>query len=115
LFIAGSWMKAEGKKNPAPLSVRGSLGVFRFFSSYLDMPSARTSVGNQQYGYEGNQQRAASPQQAVNRQQTVEFGGAAAVIAMRHGADAKTRLLKMSIVSCERCAFNARQRARIWH
>jgi len=53
------------------------------------MPSARTSVGNKEYEYEGNNERAASLQQAVNRRETVHFGGAAVAAALRHETDRK--------------------------
>ena len=49
------------------------------------MPSARTSVGNEEYEYEGKEERAAGLQQAVNHRETVHFGGAAMAVALRHG------------------------------
>jgi hypothetical protein len=82
---------AEGTKKPRiRYRVRGSLGVFRF--SYLPghMPSARTSVGNKEYEYEGNKERAAELQQAVDRRETVSFGDAAVAVALRHVTDRKT-------------------------
>jgi D-serine deaminase-like pyridoxal phosphate-dependent protein len=65
--------------------------VFSGFS-YLPghMPSARTSVGNKEYEYEGKKERAASLQQAGNRHETVSFGGAAVAVALRHVTDRKT-------------------------
>ncbi|KQZ79468.1 hypothetical protein ASD55_01835 [Rhodanobacter sp. Root561] len=48
------------------------------------MPSARTSVGNEEYEYEGKKERAASLQQAGNRQETVSIGEAAVAVALRH-------------------------------
>jgi hypothetical protein len=64
--------------------------VFSGFS-YLPghMPSARTSVGNEEYEYEGNNQRAASLQQAGNRRETVSMGDAAVAVALRHVIDRK--------------------------
>ena len=53
------------------------------------MPSARTSVGNKEYEYEGNKERAASLQQAGNRHETVSFGDAAVAVALRHAIDRK--------------------------
>jgi len=50
------------------------------------MPSARTSVGNKEYEYEGKKERAAELQQAVDRRETVDFGGAAMAVALRHGS-----------------------------
>ena len=49
------------------------------------MPSARTSVGNKEYEYEGNNERAASLQQAGNRRETASLGDAAVAVALRHG------------------------------
>jgi hypothetical protein len=54
------------------------------------MPSARTSVGNKEYEYEGKKERAASLQQAGNRHETVSFGDAAVAVALRHVIDRKT-------------------------
>ena len=54
------------------------------------MPSARTSVGNKEYEYEGKKERAASLQQAGNRRETVSFGDAAMAVALRHVIDRKT-------------------------
>jgi hypothetical protein len=51
------------------------------------MPSARTSVGNKEYEYEGNKERAAELQQAVDRRETVHFGDAAMAAALRHAID----------------------------
>ncbi|WP_426701738.1 hypothetical protein ACPPVV_01610 [Rhodanobacter sp. Col0626] len=79
---------AEGTKKPRiRYRVRGFLGVFRF--SYLPghMPSARTSVGNKEYEYEGKKERAASLQQAGNRRETVSFGDAVVAVALRHVID----------------------------
>jgi len=56
------------------------------------MPSARTSVGNKEYEYEGKKERAASLQQAGNRRETVSFGDAAVAVALRHVIDRKTVL-----------------------
>jgi len=56
------------------------------------MPSARTSVGNKEYEYEGKKERAASLQQAGNRRETVSFGNAAMAVALRHVIDRKTVL-----------------------
>jgi hypothetical protein len=53
------------------------------------MPSARTSVGNKEYEYEGKKERAASLQQAGNRRETVSFGDAAMAVALRHVTDRK--------------------------
>jgi hypothetical protein len=53
------------------------------------MPSARTSVGNEEYEYEGKKERAAELQQAVDRRETVHFGGAAMAAALRHVIDPK--------------------------
>jgi hypothetical protein len=50
------------------------------------MPSARTSVGNKEYEYEGKKERAAELQQTVDRRETVDFGGAAMAVALRHGS-----------------------------
>ncbi len=50
------------------------------------MPSARTSVDNKEYEYEGKKERAASLQQAGNRHETVSFGDAAMAVALRHGS-----------------------------
>ncbi|WP_157598744.1 hypothetical protein [Rhodanobacter sp. Root561] len=76
---------AEGIKKPRiRYRVRGSLGVFRFFYLPGHMPSARTSVGNEEYEYEGKKERAASLQQAGNRQETVSIGEAAVAVALRH-------------------------------
>jgi hypothetical protein len=50
------------------------------------MPSARTSVGNKEYEYKGKKKRAAELQQAVDRRETVHFGGAAMAVALRHGS-----------------------------
>ena len=50
------------------------------------MPSARTSVGNKEYEYEGKKERAASLQQAGNRRETISFGDAAVAVALRHGS-----------------------------
>ena len=49
------------------------------------MPSARTSVGNKEYEYEGKKERAANLQQGADRRETVHFGGAAVAVALRHG------------------------------
>ena len=54
------------------------------------MPSARTSVGNKEYEYEGKKERAAELQQAVDRRETVHFGDAAMAAALRHVIDRKT-------------------------
>jgi len=52
------------------------------------MPSARTSVGNKEYEYKkADNERAASPQQAGNRRETMGFGGAAGAAALRHAID----------------------------
>jgi len=53
------------------------------------MPSARTSVGNEEYEYESKKERAASQQQTVDRRETVHFGGAAMAVALRHAIDPK--------------------------
>ena len=53
------------------------------------MPSARTSVGNKEYEYEGKKERAAELQQAVDRRGTVHFGDAAMAAALRHETDPK--------------------------
>jgi hypothetical protein len=93
---------AEGTKKPRiRYRVRGSLGVFRF--SYLPghMPSARTSVGNKEYEYEGNKERAAELQQAVDRRETVHFGDAAMAAALRHETDLKALRTVASTVSFE--------------
>jgi hypothetical protein len=52
------------------------------------MPSARTSVGNEEYEYKkaGNE-RAAKPQQAGDRRWTMAFGDAAVAVALRHVID----------------------------
>ena len=60
------------------------------------MPSARTSVGNKEYEYEGDKERAASLQQAGNRHETVPFGNAAVAVALRHVADRKTVRYRLS-------------------
>ena len=62
------------------------------------MPSARTSVGNEEYEYEGKKERAAELQQAVDRRETVDFGDAAVAVALRHGADRKPAWRAMSTV-----------------
>jgi hypothetical protein len=62
------------------------------------MPSARTSVGNKEYEYEGKKERAASLQQAGNRRETVSFGDAAVAVALRHGTDRKPACRAMSTV-----------------
>ncbi len=46
------------------------------------MPSARTSVGNKEYEYEGKKERAANLQQIGNRHETVVFGDAAVAVAL---------------------------------
>ncbi|WP_139350521.1 hypothetical protein [Rhodanobacter sp. B04] len=51
------------------------------------MPSARTSVGNKEYEYEGKKERAASLQQAGNHHETVVFGDAAVAVALRHATN----------------------------
>jgi len=51
------------------------------------MPSARTSVGNKEYEYEGNNERAASLQQAGNRRETISLGDAVVAVALRHGTE----------------------------
>jgi hypothetical protein len=51
------------------------------------MPSARTSVDNKEYEYKGKKERAAKLQQAGNRRETVGFGSAAGVVALRHATD----------------------------
>jgi len=56
------------------------------------MPSARTSVGNKEYEYEGKKERAANLQQAGNRRETVPLGDAAVAVALRHVIDRKTVL-----------------------
>jgi hypothetical protein len=53
------------------------------------MPSARTSVGNKEYEYEGKKERAASLQQAGNRRETISLGDAAMAVALRHVIDRK--------------------------
>jgi hypothetical protein len=53
------------------------------------MPSARTSVGNKEYEYEGKKERAASLQQTGNRHETAVFGDAAVAVALRHVTDRK--------------------------
>ncbi|WP_139350802.1 hypothetical protein [Rhodanobacter sp. C01] len=53
------------------------------------MPSARTSVGNKEYEYEGKKERAANLQQAGNRRETVVFGDAAVAVALRHVIERK--------------------------
>lgn len=80
-------MRAEGNKKPravAGAGFFGSLQVTFYLPGY--MPSARTSVGNKEYEYKGNNQRAGELQQTVNRRETVHFGGAAMVVALRHGS-----------------------------
>ena len=79
---------AEGIKKPRiRYRVRGSLGVFRFFYLPGHMPSARTSVGNKEYKYKGNKERAASLQQTGNRRETVSTGDAVVAVALRHAID----------------------------
>jgi len=59
------------------------LGVFRFVSySPGHLPSARTSAGNKKYEYK--KKEAAKSQQAVDRRETIHFGDAADVVALRH-------------------------------
>ena len=53
------------------------------------MPSARTSGGNKEYEYKGKNERAAKPQQAVDRRKTGHFGNAAVAVALRHVVDPK--------------------------
>ena len=53
------------------------------------MPSARTSVGNKEYEYEGKKERAASLQHTGNRRETVVFGDAAVAVALRHVIERK--------------------------
>ena len=53
------------------------------------MPSARTSVGNKEYEYEGKKERAANLQQTGNRHETVVFGDAAVAVALRHVIERK--------------------------
>lgn len=53
------------------------------------MPSARTSVGNKEYEYEGKKERAASLQQTGNRHETVVFGDAVVAVALRHAINRK--------------------------
>jgi len=48
------------------------------------MPSARTSVGNEEDEYERKKKRAAQLQQAVTRRWTDHFGAAAGAAALRH-------------------------------
>jgi hypothetical protein len=60
------------------------------------MPSARTSVGNKEYEYEGKKERAANLQQPASRQQTVRVGDAAGVAAGRHETDRKPCLHELS-------------------
>jgi hypothetical protein len=60
------------------------------------MPSARTSVGNKEYEYEGKKERAASLQQAGNCHETVSFGDAAVAVALRHVIDRKTVRCRLS-------------------
>jgi hypothetical protein len=89
------------KKTRARFRVRGSLGIFRLLLGYLEnMPSARTSVGNKEYEYKGKKERAAK-QQAIDRRETVRFGGAAGVAALRHDTDRKRCLGSMSTVNFE--------------
>jgi hypothetical protein len=51
------------------------------------MPSARTSVGNEEYEYKGKKERAAKPQQAGNRQEAIRFGDATVAVALRHAIE----------------------------
>ncbi|WEN15790.1 hypothetical protein PY254_03710 [Rhodanobacter sp. AS-Z3] len=60
------------------------------------MPSARTSVGNKEYEYKDNNQRAASLQQAGNRQKTVSIGDAAVAVALRHEIETTAVRLALS-------------------
>ncbi|MEO8998939.1 MAG: hypothetical protein ABI227_05645 [Rhodanobacter sp.] len=62
------------------------------------MPSARTSVGNKEYEYEGKKERAANLQQAGNRHETVVFGDAAVAVALRHVIDRKLCLYGLSSI-----------------
>jgi hypothetical protein len=63
------------------------------------MPSARTSVGNKEYEYEGKKERAANLQLAGNRHETIVFGDAAVAVALRHVTDRKPCLCGLSTVS----------------
>jgi len=48
------------------------------------MPSARTSVGNEEYEYKSKEKRADDRQQRSDRRGTVGIGGAAMAVALRH-------------------------------
>ncbi len=95
-------MGTEGNKKPRAVAGAGFFGSLQVIS-YLPghMPSARTSVNNEEYEYKGKKERAANRQQARNRRETVRFGGAAMVVALRHETD-HTRVQNCaSTVSCE--------------
>jgi hypothetical protein len=95
--MAPLWAAPRAQKNPASVTGCGVLWVFSGFSHLPGhMPSARTSVGNKEYEYEGNKERAASLQQAGNRQETVSIGEAAVAVALRHVIDRKRCLCRLS-------------------
>jgi len=61
------------------------------------MPSARTSVGNKEYEYEGKEKRAASLQQAGNRRETISLGDAVVAVALRHVIERTAVQMDLSI------------------
>jgi hypothetical protein len=80
-------MGAEGNKKPRAVVGAGFFGNLQvIFYSPGNMPSARTSVGNKEYEYEADEEHAADLPQAVDRRETVHFGGAARAVALRHGS-----------------------------
>ena len=90
------------KKTPPPLLGAGFFGNLQvvILATWIT-PSARTSVGNKEYEYKDKKERAAQLQQAVDRQKTVRFGGAAGVAALRHVTERKRCVCGLSTVCFE--------------
>jgi hypothetical protein len=90
------------KKTPHPFPGAGFFGNLQVCCLVTWItPSARTSVGNKEYEYKGKKERAAKLQQAVDRQETMRFGGAAGVAALRHVIDRKRSVCSLSTVYFE--------------
>ena len=64
-------------------------------------PSARTSVDNKEYEYEGKKEVAADLQASRNRQETDLFGDVKVAVALRHVVDPNGGRQDMSTVSFE--------------
>jgi hypothetical protein len=95
--LLGSVVGTEGNKKPRAVAGAGFFGNLQVIS-YLPgyMPSARTSVDNEEYEYNSEKERAANLQQSRSRRETVRFGDAEVVVALRHVTDRKRCLHGLS-------------------